>query len=77
MRSAVISLLKRKDVLERFKEVLRENPEKYVLVTETGEEFILDSEEELSRLVEGGGLRTSTSRMNLRRKLSTLFTAKS
>ena len=57
MRRAVRSLLERKDVLERFKEVLSKNPEKYVLVTETGEEFILDSEEELLRLVEGGRLK--------------------
>ncbi|RLI41166.1 hypothetical protein DRO59_07640 [Candidatus Bathyarchaeota archaeon] len=52
MNSAVRSLLKRKDVLERFKELLSKNPEKYVLVTETGEEFVLDSEEELLKLVE-------------------------
>jgi len=49
---AVRGLLERKDVLERFKELLNKNPEKYVLVTETGEEFILDSEEELLKLVE-------------------------
>lgn len=52
MRIAVRSLLERKDVLERFKELLSENPEKYVLMTETGEEFILESEEELLKLVE-------------------------
>jgi len=52
VNSAVRSLLKRKDVLERFKELLSKNPEKYVLVTETGEEFVLDSEEELLKLVE-------------------------
>ena len=51
MSSAVRSLLERKDVLERFKELLSKNPEKYVLVTETGEEFILGSEEELLKLV--------------------------
>ena len=52
MRSAVRSLLERKGALERFKELLSKNPEKYVLVTETGEEFILDSEEKLLKLVE-------------------------
>ena len=52
MRSALRSLLDRRDVLERFKELLSKNPEKYVLMTETGEEFILDSEEELLKLVE-------------------------
>jgi len=52
VKGAVKRLLGRKDVLERFKEVLGKNPEKYVLVTETGEEFILDSEEELLKLVE-------------------------
>lgn len=51
MRSAVKRLLERKDALERFKELLSKNPEKYVLITETGEEFILDSEEELLKLV--------------------------
>ena len=51
MSSGVKSLLERKDVLERFKGLLGENPEKYVLVTETGEEFVLDSEEELLKLV--------------------------
>ena len=51
MSSAVKSLLERKDVLERFKELLSKNPEKYVLMTETGEEFVLDSEEELLKLV--------------------------
>jgi len=52
VRSTIRSLLERKDVLERFKELLSRNPEKYVLVTETGEEFILNSEEELLKLVE-------------------------
>lgn len=52
MRSAVKSLLERKNALERFKELLSKNPEKYVLMTETGEEFILNSEEELLKLVE-------------------------
>ena len=52
MRSAVKSLLERKGALERFRELLSKNPEKYVLVTETGEEFILDSEEKLLKLVE-------------------------
>lgn len=52
MRGAVKSLLESKDVLERFKQLLSKNPEKYVLVTETGEEFILDSEEEVLKLVE-------------------------
>lgn len=52
MKDAVKSLLERKDVSDRFKELLSKNPEKYVLMTETGEEFILDSEEELLKLVE-------------------------
>jgi len=54
---AVRSLLERKDVVERFKELLSKNPEKYVLMTETGEEFVLDSEEELLKLVEDRRIR--------------------
>jgi len=51
VRDAVKSLLERNDVLERFKELLSKNPEKYVLMTETGEEFILESEKEMSELI--------------------------
>lgn len=57
MVSSAKALITNKEAFERFKELANNNPGKYVIVTEEGEGFVLDSDEALTRVLKEKGLK--------------------